>query len=165
MISLMQYIQLISLMNSNQSSFVTKVSVCLSVCLYLSFPVLFLSSFFPAKLVFKGNLKVSVKTASKYDDARLLHVPNLKVKFDIIILFNYVNYAILHFYGIINDTWTYLPLLLNYNFPLLFPFSPFFSTWTSLQSRWSGSVEGTPMTTIRSCFVHQTNSQNIQVTR
>ncbi|GAB0095576.1 KIAA0100 [Sergentomyia squamirostris] len=34
-----------------------------------------------AKVMFKGELNVSVRTASRYDDCRLLHFPNLKLTF------------------------------------------------------------------------------------
>lgn len=34
-----------------------------------------------AKFMFKGDLTVSVRTASRYDDCRLLHLPNLKLTF------------------------------------------------------------------------------------
>jgi hypothetical protein len=34
-----------------------------------------------AKIMFKGELNVSVRTASRYDDCRLLHLPNLKLTF------------------------------------------------------------------------------------
>jgi len=39
----------------------------------------FNSNFFPAKFIFKGHLKVLVRTASKYDDVCLLNLPNLKL--------------------------------------------------------------------------------------
>lgn len=35
--------------------------------------------FFSAKFIFKGHLKVLVRTASKYDDVCLLNLPNLKL--------------------------------------------------------------------------------------
>jgi len=35
--------------------------------------------FFLAKFIFKGHLKVLVRTASKYDDVCLLNLPNLKL--------------------------------------------------------------------------------------
>lgn len=34
-----------------------------------------------AKIIFKGELNVSVRTASRYDDVQLLHFPNLKLTF------------------------------------------------------------------------------------
>uniref|UniRef100_A0A6B2EIM8 FMP27/BLTP2/Hobbit GFWDK motif-containing RBG unit domain-containing protein n=1 Tax=Phlebotomus kandelakii TaxID=1109342 RepID=A0A6B2EIM8_9DIPT len=34
-----------------------------------------------AKVMFKGELNISVRTASRYDDCRLLHFPNLKLTF------------------------------------------------------------------------------------
>lgn len=34
-----------------------------------------------AKIMFKGELNVSVRTASRYDDCRMLHFPNLKLTF------------------------------------------------------------------------------------
>ncbi len=34
---------------------------------------------FAAKFIFKGNLEVYVRTASKYDDCRMLYLPNLKL--------------------------------------------------------------------------------------
>lgn len=37
------------------------------------------SFFFKAKFIFKGNLEVSVRTASKYDDCRMLYLPDLKL--------------------------------------------------------------------------------------
>lgn len=40
---------------------------------------LLLNFFFSAKFVFKGHLKVLVRTASKYDDVCLLNLPNLKL--------------------------------------------------------------------------------------
>lgn len=42
--------------------------------------VIFNISFFvTAKFVYKGDLNVYVRTASKYDDCQLLHLPNLKL--------------------------------------------------------------------------------------
>lgn len=38
---------------------------------------------FSARFVFKGDLNIFVRTASKYDDCQLLHLPNLKLVVEI----------------------------------------------------------------------------------
>lgn len=38
-------------------------------------------AFFTGKILFEGDLNIYVRTASKYDDCRMLHLPSVRLTF------------------------------------------------------------------------------------